>query len=136
VSGGELAEVVRAIARARRALGRLRASVSGAPGVRETGSGMEVHAVGDALHPDAEIPSVELWADAELDDGTARAWSLELRWAEPRWVIEAYLLKDSVQGQEELHAFPLRYADDAAGVARQLAEATRELVALPLRHGG
>jgi len=136
MSGAELASVFRAIVRARDALARLKSTLSASRGVTDASVGMEISEYELVRKPGVGALSVEMWADAELDDGTARTWHLDLRWDGARWTLESHLLRDGSEGQDELHSFPLRHAGTAGEVARELDHAVRELVALPVTYGG
>jgi hypothetical protein len=49
---------------------------------------------------------IEGYVDAELHDGNAVAWYLEVRWNDEVWVIESRILVNDPQGQYTLKQFP------------------------------
>jgi len=133
VTGDEFAAGIRAIAHARQAMIDLSVRLRREPAVREASSGMDVREYTDAFSNEKPL-CVELWTEAELRDGDARAWLLDLRWDGSVWEIEADLVLQTHVGQDVLKALGLRTAVTVEELAQVLAGVVRELVELPLTY--
>jgi len=131
VSAAEFAAGIRVIAHARQAMIDLAVRLRREPAVREASSGMDVREYTDEFSH-AKPLYVEIWTDAELHSGDARAWLLDLRWDETAWVIDAELVMQTAAGQDVLKALPPRRAGSVDELDVVLAEVVLELVELPL----
>lgn len=134
MSGSELVAGMRAIAQARQAMIGLATRLRREPAVREATSGIDVREYTDAIS-NVEPLYVELWTEAELRDGDAKAWLLDLRWDGSVWEIEADLVLQTHAGQDVLKALGLRSAETVEELTHLLAGVVRELVELPLTYG-
>jgi hypothetical protein len=73
---------------------------------------------------------VESYVDAELRDGRALCWWLEMSSADPaRWTIGASLRENNASGQDVLRDFGELAGNSPAGLASGLDRLTRELAA-------
>ena len=54
---------------------------------------------------------LELYVDAELRNGKAICWWLEINWTEERWVIETCVLVNHNQCQDKLKEFPDKFPE-------------------------
>ncbi len=76
------------------------------------------------------IPTLEAYADAELANGTALSWGIELRYEENYWIVEAALRKNHRDGQDVLQEFPEIRTDTFEELAPNAKKATEWLIAL------
>ena len=70
----------------------------------------------------------EGYVDAELHNGRAVCWWLEVHWSEERWLIESRILVNSDQGQDPIKEFPEKVSDTLGGFIAQLEQVIAELV--------
>lgn len=68
------------------------------------------------------------YVDAEIQNGKAICWWLEVHWGEGKWVIESRVLVNSDQGQETAKEFPDRVSETFSEFIVQLGQVTSELV--------
>jgi hypothetical protein len=66
--------------------------------------------------------------DAEVQNGKAICWWLEVHWGTGKWVIEFRVLVNSNQGQETIKEFPDKISETFSEFIDQLEQATSELV--------
>jgi hypothetical protein len=65
---------------------------------------------------------VEWYVDAELQNGYAMSWWVDLSWTETNWVIEAKILINRDQGQEVLKEFSEQFPNTLKDLISQLKE--------------
>jgi hypothetical protein len=65
---------------------------------------------------------VELYVDAELQNGYAMSWWVDLSWTETNWIIESKILINRDQGQEVLKEFPDKSPETLKDLIDQLKE--------------
>ena len=75
-------------------------------------------------------PMVEGFVEAEMDNGTALCWCLDLTWSEDTFRIEGSLDRNSVEGSETLKQLPVKALRNVEQLPDALAEITHTLLAL------
>jgi hypothetical protein len=68
------------------------------------------------------------YVDAEVQNGKAICWWLEVHWGKGKWVIEFRVLVNGDQGQETIKEFPDKISETFSEFIDQLEQATSELV--------
>lgn len=130
MSGDEFAAGLRAIAQARQAMIDLAVRVRREPGVREASSGMDVRAYAGTFSAGKPL-CVDLYVDAELEDGTGRSWWLEVRFDGGGCSIESRQAMHTRAGEDVLAELLPRHPESLDALRQDLAEMVRELVAIP-----
>ena len=75
-------------------------------------------------------PMLTGYLDAELKDGSAISWLLDLRWTDNAWTIEARLARSTVKGQETIQELPTESVDEFDHLVRSLIRIGSQLLAL------
>jgi len=98
---------------------------------RQLRSRSEVSSVVSSLHPQQySVESMlECYVDAELVNGKAICWWLEVTWDNTTWHIETRVLVNDEQGQYTIKEFPDRATETFDGFLEQFTQATVELLA-------
>jgi hypothetical protein len=73
--------------------------------------------------------------DAEMQDGQAIVWCLDIRWGESGWVIDYSVRITDSQGQYPFREFEVKTASNAEGFVAAVAAATEELVGTSVGSG-
>lgn len=71
---------------------------------------------------------LEGYVDAELKNGKAICWWLEVHWNEEKWLIESRILVNSDQGQDTIKEFPEKVSGTLDEFIAHLELATNELI--------
>ena len=75
-------------------------------------------------------PMLTGYLDAELKDGTAVSWLLDVTWTNHAWTIEARLARSTIKGQETIQELPTESVDEFAHLVRGLLKIVNQLLAL------
>jgi hypothetical protein len=113
--------ILNALAKVTRLLRDHGVSVRLKPGVKSVATSLEVVEYDNG-------PMIEGYVDAELEDGTALSWRLDVRWTEVSFEIDATLERISGAGSETLRQLPESVIRDARELPDALIEVTRSLL--------
>jgi hypothetical protein len=83
-------------------------------------------------YPKNEAPFIEMSVDAELDDGTAIAWILDIEAGREGWEVNASLRRNERSGQTVLEEISHGGITSTESLASILDAATTALLAMPI----
>ena len=84
----------------------------------------------------ANGPVLQGSVDAELTNGDAVCWCLDVRWTQESWNLEATLDRKIGDRQETVKELPLESATDFEGFLDLLGRVVRDLLALTIADAG
>jgi len=84
-----------------------------------------LHSLEARKHPSGA--ALEGYVDAELNNGKAICWWMDVYWKEEQWIIECSILLQTDEGQQVIKEFPEKTASSIEEFVNRLDEATREL---------
>jgi hypothetical protein len=73
-------------------------------------------------------PTVDLYADAEMNNGEALSWGLLAVFKDSEWLIETAVRRNHAGGQDVVHQLPDRFAVTTIELAAELESAVTVLV--------
>lgn len=84
-----------------------------------------LHSLEARNHPSGA--ALEGYVDAELHNGKAICWWMDVYWKEEQWIIDCSILVQTDEGQQVVKEFPEKTASSIEEFVNRLDEATREL---------
>jgi len=73
---------------------------------------------------------IEGYVDAELDNGAAVSWLLDVSWNDEAWNVEARLARSTKEGQEVLQELPAETTQELGDFLAGLVRTTERLLTL------
>jgi len=119
-------KVLKALGEVNRRLRDHAVTIRRKPGVQSTDTRLEVIDYQNG-------PMIEAYVGAEMKDGTALCWSLDVNWTDDAFHMEATLERNSRAGAETLDHLPACKVEDVDELPQALISMTHALLALDSR---